>query len=66
MLLPTELLRDELELEDEREELTDDDEREEDVWLEDERLLLPPRDWALTVQGASAIATAAAAESASL
>lgn len=47
---------------DEREE--DDDERDE-VWLE-ERLLPPLRDWALTVQGVSAIATAAAAESASL
>ena len=48
---------------DEREE--DDDERDE-VWLEEERLLPPLRDWALTVQGVSAIATAAAAESASL
>lgn len=47
---------------DERDE--DDDERDE-VWLE-ERLLPPLRDWALTVQGVSAIATAAAAESASL
>lgn len=48
---------------DERDE--DDDERDE-VWLEEERLLPPLRDWALTVQGVSAIATAAAAESASL
>ena len=78
LLLTEELPRDELEDEDERLLLTeelprdededdDDDERDEDVWLEDERLLLPPLlDWALTVQGASAIATAAAAESASL
>lgn len=76
LLLLTELLREELDDEDERDTLEleelprddddEDDEREEDVWLEDERLLPPLLDWALTVQGASAIATAAAAESASL
>ena len=48
-----------------RDELEDEEERDV-VWLEDERLLPPLLDWALTVQGVSAIATAAAAESAIL
>ena len=48
-----------------RDELEDEEERDV-VWLEDERLLPPLLDWALTVQGVSAIAAAAAAESAIL
>ena len=52
--------------EDELRELPEDDEERDVVWLEDERLLPPLLDWALTVQGVSAIATAAAAESAIL
>ena len=51
--------------EEERDALDEDDDERDEVWLE-ERLLPPLRDWALTVQGVSAIATAAAAESASL
>lgn len=52
--------------EEERDALDEDDDERDEVWLEEERLLPPLRDWALTVQGVSAIATAAAAESASL
>ena len=51
LTLAEELLREEPEL------------RDELVWLEDERLLPPPRDWALTGDIASAIAATAASAS---
>ena len=58
-------LRDTLLLDEElpRDDEDDDDERDVDVWLELERLLPPPRDWALTGDIASAIAATAASAS---